>query len=130
MEGRCLKGSFAGRALSTLSEDDLLQLLAELRATDTESAILLEAYLDHFWPHWRDGEANEADKAADRRARGGNRMSREEALDMLGLEPGASEEEIRAAHRKLMKKVHPDQGGSDYLAARINEAKEVLLGKK
>jgi hypothetical protein len=130
MDGRCLKGSFAGRTLSSLSKSELMRLLAELRASDAESAILLEAYLDHFWPNWRDREADEADRAADRRARGGNRMSREEALEVLGLEPGASEEEIRAAHRKLMKKVHPDQGGSDYLAARINEAKDVLLGRK
>jgi hypothetical protein len=107
-----------------------MRLLAELRASDSESALLLEAYLDHFWPDWRDRDAEEADKAADRRGRGGSRMSREEALEMLGLEPGASEDDIRAAHRKLMKKVHPDQGGSDYLAARINEAKDVLLGKK
>jgi hypothetical protein len=128
MDGRCLKGSFAGRALSSLSQSELMRLLAELRASDSESALLLEAYLDHFWPDWRDAE--EADKAADRRGRGGSRMSREEALEMLGLEPGASEDDIRAAHRKLMKKVHPDQGGSDYLAARINEAKDVLLGKK
>lgn len=130
MEGHCLKGSFAGRPLSSLSENDLLRLLAEFRATDSESAILLEAYLDHFWPNWREREADEADKAADRRSRGGSRMSKEEAYHVLGLEPGASEDEIKAAHRRLMMKLHPDQGGSDYLAARINEAKDVLLGRR
>jgi hypothetical protein len=129
MEGQCLRGRFAGRSLSTLSEADLLRLLAELRVSDQQGALLLEAYLDHISPDWREREGEEAQKA-ETRARDGSRMRREEAYEVLGLEPGASEDEIRAAHRRLMMKVHPDQGGSDYLAARINEAKDVLLGKR
>ena len=54
-------------------------------------------------------------------------MSRAEALKVLGLEEGASEEQIRAAHRRLILQIHPDKGGTSYLAAKINEAKDVLL---
>jgi hypothetical protein len=129
MEGRCLKGDFAGRTLSSLSDDELLQLLAELRVNDQQGALLLEAYLDRRLADWRDrdqaGTAREK-----RRAAGGGRMSAKEAYDVLGLPPNATDDDIRSAHRKLMMKVHPDQGGSDYLAARINEAKDLLLGGK
>ncbi|HXE03598.1 MAG TPA: DnaJ domain-containing protein [Methyloceanibacter sp.] len=131
MEGRCLKGQFAGRMLSSLSEAELLVLLAELRSTDAQGAALIEAYLDRRAQGWREGRAEEAAKEQARAPRGGRiRMPREEAYEVLGLKKGAGEDEIRAAHRKLMMKVHPDQGGSDYLAARINEAKDVLLGRK
>jgi hypothetical protein len=131
MEGRCLKGQFAGRMLSSLSKAELLVLLEELRATDAQGAALIEAYLDRRAQGWREGGAEEAAKEQARAPRGGKiRMSREEAYEILGLKKGASEDEIRAAHRKLMMKLHPDQGGSTYLAARINEAKDVLLGRK
>ena len=129
MEGRCLGGTFAGRTLSSLSDEEVFALLDELRAPDSQGAALVEAYLDRRMPDWREREAGGRKKEAPRgRASGG--MTRDEAYDALGLKPGASEEEIRAAHRRLMMKVHPDQGGSDYLAARINEAKDVLLGGK
>jgi hypothetical protein len=131
MEGRCLKGQFAGRMLSSLSEAELGTLLEELRSTDAQGAALIEAYLDRREQGWRQGRAEEAAKEQARAPRGGKiRMSRDEAYEVLGLKKGASEEEIRAAHRKLMMKLHPDQGGSTYLAARINEAKDVLVGRK
>jgi hypothetical protein len=131
MEGRCLKGQFAARMLSSLSDAELLVLLAELRATDAQGASLIEAYLDRRAPGWRERSAEGAAREEARAPPGGKiRMSREEAYEVLGLKKGASEDEVRAAHRKLMMKVHPDQGGSDYLAARINEAKDVLLGRK
>ncbi len=129
MEGRCLKGKFAGRALPGLSEAELLLLLDELRAQSGQDAVLLEAYLDRRLPGWRDKGAAGGTREEKRGARAG-RMSAEEAFAVLGLEPGAKAEQIRDAHRRLMKKLHPDQGGSNYLAARINEAKEVLLGGK
>ena len=131
MEGRCLKGQFAARMLSSLSDAELLVLLAELRATDAQGASLIEAYLDRRAPGWRERSAEGAAREEARAPRGGKiRMSREEAYEVLGLKKEASEDKVRAAHRKLMMKVHPDQGGSDYLAARINEAKDVLLGRK
>ena len=127
MEGYCRAGSFEGRTLSSLTETELLMLLDELRGNDPKGALLLEAYLDRSNPGWREaGSGASEGKAA--RSRYSGRMTREEAYEVLGLRAGAGEDEIRAAHRNLMKKVHPDQGGSDYLAARINEAKDVLLG--
>jgi hypothetical protein len=58
----------------------------------------------------------------------GSAMSRAEAYEVLGLKPGASAEEVHAAHRRLMRMAHPDTGGSDWLASRINQARDVLLG--
>jgi hypothetical protein len=55
-------------------------------------------------------------------------IGREEAYEILGLQPGATKEQIKAAHRRLMQRVHPDHGGSDYLAVRVNQAKDLLLG--
>jgi hypothetical protein len=130
MEGQCLKGQFAGRMLSSLSDEEVVILLEELRASDEKGAALIEAYLDRRAQGWRAGP-EEAAKEQARAPRGGKvRMSLDEAYAVLGLAKGASEEDIRAAHRKLMMKLHPDQGGSTYLAARINEAKDVLLGRK
>jgi hypothetical protein len=129
MEGRCLKGQFAGRTLSSLSDDELTTLLEELRVSDAQGALLVEAYLDRRSQDWRDRRSDEATRGAPR-GPARSRLSVEEAYALLGLKPGATEEEVRTAHRKLMMKLHPDQGGSNYLAARINEAKDVLLGRK
>jgi hypothetical protein len=131
MEGTCLKGRFAGKALSSLSERDLVELLDELRGSDAQGTLLLEAYLDRRLSGWRDRHSERAEREAPRQARGRRGgMSADEAYDVLGLKPGAKEAEIRTAHRKLMMKFHPDQGGSTYLAARINEAKETLLARR
>lgn len=131
MEGKCLSGRFTGRTLSSLSDREAMELLDELHQDDAPEAALMQAYLDWRLPGWRDEDSASAEHARAGRARAHtNRMSPEEAHAVLGIAPDASEEDIRQAHRKLMMKMHPDQGGSTYLAARINEAKEVLLGRK
>lgn len=131
MDGKCLYGRFAGRTLSTLSDREAMELLADLHQVGAPEAALMEAYLDWRLPGWRDDEQASAETAGSRRGRAhANRMGAEEAHAVLGIAPDASEEDIRQAHRRLMMKMHPDQGGSTYLAARINEAKEVLLGRK
>jgi hypothetical protein len=129
MEGKSLSGRFAGRPLSSLSDNEAMELLAELHGAP--EAAVMEAYLDWRLPGWR-GEGSGTDEKAERGRRGarGSRMSAEEAYAVLGIGPDASDEEVRQAHRRLMMKMHPDQGGSTYLAARINEAKEVLLGRR
>ena len=124
MHGRVLKGMFAGRDIDTLSPTDLGLLWQDCRHTDLRSAQLVEAYLDRIHPTWREDMARgESDMS-----RGPDgRMTEEEALEILGLKPGADEEDIRRAHRELMLRLHPDRGGSTYLAAKINEAKDVAL---
>ncbi len=140
MDGKSLSGQFAGRTLSSLSDREAMELLAELHSVGAREAALMEAYLDWRLPSWREQASGdewqprgfaEGEQAEARRSRARpNRMSVEEAYAVLGVKKTASEEEIKQAHRKLMMKMHPDQGGSTYLAARINEAKEVLLGQR
>jgi len=125
MTGMALAGTYAGRALETLSRPDLLVLREELRRDDPDGVALLETYLDRRFSGWREADQGEA-----QRGRGGGpsgAMSRREAYETLGLEDGASAEEIVRAHRALMKKLHPDHGGSTGLAARVNQAKDVLM---
>jgi len=123
MRGRVIAGRKAGADLDALDTATLSALLAEF---DEESRRLLAAYLDRRGAGRREHAQQGAD-ARQRAAPGAGKMSEEEAYQILGLEPGAGAEEIGRAYRALMKKLHPDQGGPTYLAARINEAKEVLL---
>jgi DnaJ domain len=128
MSGRVLKGRFAGKSLDALSKDDSVDFYVEASPGDTETANLLATYLDRrFGADWR-AQAQRADQSTrENHARPDSGMSRNEAYAVLGLRPGADEDAIRAAHRKLMLKNHPDVGGSSEVAARINEAKDVLL---
>jgi hypothetical protein len=123
MRGRVVAGRKAGADLDALDTATLTALLAEL---DEESRRLLAAYLDRRGAGRRE-DAQQGANARQRGAPGAGKMSEQEAYEILGLEPGADAEEIGRAYRALMKKLHPDQGGPTYLAARINEAKEVLL---
>ena len=124
MRGRVLAGRHEGATLDALDIATLTGFLAEI---DEESRALLMAYLDRREPRWR--EHAQADAATSTHGLGwsGGKMTEEEAYQILGVQPGARAEDIGRAHRALMKKLHPDQGGSTYLAARVNEAKEVLL---
>ncbi len=123
MTGTIIAGRLKGTSLDALELSVLAVLLAEF---DEESRNLLAAYLDRRHPRWREDINDNATAGARGPARSG-KMSDEEAYQILGLEPGASADDIGRAHRGLMKKLHPDQGGSTYLAARVNEAKDVLL---
>jgi len=126
MSGEILEGAFAGRELAQLDQAELIALWRECRAADAQSAAVLEAYLDRtLGTDWREA----AGAAGGEAAAGPEGMSRQDAYEILGLEPGASDSDIRDAHRRLMQKVHPDHGGSNYLAAKINRAKELLLGE-
>jgi hypothetical protein len=126
VRGTVRSGRYAGQSLNALSVEALIGLWAGA-VGDRESRALLEVYLDRREPRWRehlnDGAAG--GQGAAPRTRG---MSEQEAYEILGLAQGASADEVRTAHRNLMKRVHPDMGGSAALAARINEAKERLLG--
>ena len=121
--GQIVAGPYAGHSLS---EFDLSQLTTMMSGFDAESVALLESYLDRRFPAWRENAERNA-AGGQRRAATSGKMTDEEAYQVLGLQPGAGPDEIGRAHRALIKKLHPDQGGSTYLAARVNEAKDTLL---
>ena len=124
LDGEVISGPFSGRGLADLSETQLLELLQDCRARDGQSAALLEAYLDRTrGDNWRT-----ADEASDHGIPPNTRgaMSVGQAAEILGVPAEASNEEITAAHRRLIQKLHTDRGGTDYLAALINEARDTL----
>lgn len=121
LDGQVLDGSLRGRPLSSLSRADA-DLLWREAAADAESARLVEAWLDRAWPDWRE----QAPPPPPEAPRAG--MSVDEAREILGVGPNAGADEIRAAHRRLMLANHPDHGGSTWIASRINQARDLLLG--
>lgn len=129
MDGKVIKGPMQGQQLSEMTtESEFIELLTYCRETDADSARLLETYMDkRFGDAWRADDPGAGDNTDQSNEGGDGVMSEHEALDILGLEPGASKDDIVQAHRRLMQKMHPDRGGSTYLAARINEAKKTLI---
>lgn len=123
MQGEVLAGRFAGRRLDALSQGQLLTLLDDYQRDDDESAALLRAYLDRtFGTDWEDAAPGHRDFEGH-----SGEMTRQEAYAILGLEDGASEAEIVAAHGRLIQRLHPDRGGSTFLAAKINQARDLLI---
>ncbi len=124
MTGEVLEGDYAGRTLDSMSVNELVDLLKTCWIEDQPSAQVLETYINRIHPDWRQ-TAQEDGKGA---GPGAGPMTRSQALEILGLVEGAGEQEIKDAHRRLIAGLHPDHGGSTYLAAQINRAKDVLLG--
>ena len=126
VSGRVLRGAFAGARIEELDLAGLLALLREcVAAGDERGAQLIEKYLDGVSPGWRDELHRRRASAAPPASTAD--MTVEEAYDVLGLQPGADVAAVREAHRRLIKHLHTDQGGTDYLASKINRARDVLL---
>lgn len=129
LDGEVVAGCFVGRRLRDMSLADLLQLYGECVADDSSRRIL-EAYLDrHHGAAWRAGGERREQSAGGAGTGSGGAMTRDEAYAILGLQRGADEQAVKNAHRQLMARFHPDRGGSDYLAALINHARDMLLGR-
>ena len=125
--GSVRSGRFEGRDIHDLSFREVLDLYVECQSNDEQSVTLLETFLDRVHgADWRE----RADAEFGGAANGGGKsvMTSDEAYEILGLDPGASEDEVKEAHHRLMMQMHPDQGGSTYLASKINQAKDLLLG--
>jgi len=126
LDGEVLRGPFTGRRLADLELDDLLDLLAMCRRDDPQGAALLETYLERVhgaaWQEAEDGERGTVGSAPS-----ASNMTPTEAREILGVAPDADAAAVRTAHRRLIQRLHPDRGGSSFLAAQINRAKELLL---
>jgi DnaJ domain len=130
LEGDILRGRFGGRTLASLGLADLLELLAECQREDPRSVPLLETYLDRRQPDWRAHVAGERADGTQPETGPSAVMDEATACSILGVAPDASDDDIKAAHRRLMTKLHPDHGGSSYLAAQLNQAKDFLLHRR
>ncbi|MBT5571645.1 MAG: molecular chaperone DnaJ [Alphaproteobacteria bacterium] len=135
MDGTVREGAFSGLILSDMKLGELIELWRECAREDEQSRSVLESYLDRAQPEWRDVVGEAAAGGSERRT--GNPespwtrdgMSVDEAREILGVSPGASDLDIEAAYRQEMKRAHPDQGGSDWMAAKVNQAKDALLSR-
>lgn len=130
MSGEVLAGPFAGRQLDDLSPAERLDLWKELQG-DSDSLRVYEAWLDRHDPQWRDRAKEDGDDAEQQHVAGSTdgAMTRAEALSVLDLEEGATADDIQRAYRRIMAVAHPDHGGSSWMAAKVNEARRVLLGE-
>lgn len=122
LQGEVLEGCHKGEKLQSMTIVQLSELLKECQQQDAESAALLMAYMQRMHPDWRPDKEHTSAYAADSSA-----MTEQQARDVLGVTASATKPEVIKAHKRLMQKLHPDRGGSDYLAVQINKAKEVLL---
>lgn len=123
LQGEILKGTFKGWHLRDMDRQQLQQFFAYCSSEDADSLQLLDSYLQQQFPGQK--FCSEEQQST---PEGSHAMGRSDALAILGLSGEATEEDIIAAHRKLIQKLHPDRGGNDYLAAQINQAKDLLLG--
>ncbi len=128
MSGRVLAGEFAGAQLDQLGMPELIRVHSACLGRDVEGRRIVEAYLDRRFPGWREHAEGDPNLRGRADLQNGT-MTQQEAHEILGLQPGAGPDDIRTAHRRLMKRLHPDQGGSTYLASRVNQAKDLLLDR-
>ena len=123
LSGQVLQGQFQGRSLASMSQQECMAFLQECQS-DARSVSLMAAYMDSVYPQWRqDYQGNTRQEST----QASGAMSKKEAADILGLDENADKKTILKAHKRLIQRLHPDRGGSDYLAAKINEARDVLL---
>lgn len=125
--GEVVDGPYKGRRLDDMTVSEKLDLLRHCWTDDEASARVLEAYLDRVHPDWRDAAEDAGPQTGGAGPSRSGAMTRAEALAVLGLSEGASRQDIKAAYQRIISGLHPDHGGSDYLAAQVNEAKAVLL---
>ena len=129
VSGEVLKGRFTGRTFNELNLESLLQLRDEVSGVDLDAVALVESYLDRIYPNdWRNAKSSQDQQRYSSDTSNHDEMKPEEALEILGLTSDSLPSDIIDAHRRLIQKNHPDRGGSDYLAAKINRARDVLLG--
>ena len=124
MDGEVIAGPYIGQLLNNMSVQDLIQLRQLCDKDDPESGRVLEVFLDRRRPGWREENSETSESSSSPRT---SAMGRAEAIQILGLREGFTKSEITQAHRRLISGIHPDHGGSNFLAAQINQAKDVLL---